>query len=296
MYFVHAMKGVIVIFKKLICLMLFLAIMLLAGCVDKEIPAPVPDASSPKSTINDKSVSTPTGLPTDGDTLENNLVGLLKHDDLKVSEELISQFYKYYCTNDCELSLLPAFNSPDEAAADWDQFSLYIWRNFVHPKIDGRYNNLENPLTKEKFAETVNRYFGQIDYIDRSSSYLIYENNVYTREPGDETGGVYYRLTDIHKDDGNVYTAVFDALHIEESDYMMPYEEATPNIKAIRDAAGTKEYLHFREEFEQALLDIFLKPNYNQVLEIAERVEIRFILSGDEDFPLIYKSCSKTEY
>lgn len=291
----HTMKGMIVIFKKTICLILFLAIMLLAGCADKGNPPPAPDTSSPESTTNSETVPTPTEPSNNGDTVEKNLVSLLKHNDLEVSEELISHFFKYYRINNCELSMMPTFNSPDEAVADWDQFSLYIWRNFIYPKNDAEYDNTHSLLTKEKFMETVKRYFGQINYIDRSSLYLTYENNIYTRNPGSEMGGEYYRLTNISKDDDDVYIAVFDALHIGETDYTFPYEEATPNIKAIRDAAGTKEYLQMKE-FNKTLLDIFLKPNYNQVLEMTEKAEIQFILSGDEDFPFIYKSYNKTEH
>lgn len=119
-----------------------MAMMLFPGCADKKNPAARPDASSPKSTIKSNLVPT----PIDGYTSENNLVSLLKHDNLKVSEELISQYFKYYRMNSCELYLLPTFNSPDQA--DWDQFSLYIYRNFIYPKNDAKYDNTHDILTK----------------------------------------------------------------------------------------------------------------------------------------------------
>jgi len=49
-------------------------------------------------------------------------------------------------------------------------------------------------------------------------------------------------------------------------------------------------------EEEKSVIGIFLKPNYNQILKMAEKVKIQFTLSGDDDFPFIYKSCNKTEY
>ena len=195
--------------------------------------------------------------------------------------------------NSCELYLLPTFNSPNQA--DWDQFSLYIYRNFIYPKNDAKYDNTHDVLTKEKFAKTVNRYFGQINYTDRGSLYLTYENGIYTRKPGDETGGAYYRLINISKDANGIYTAVFDALLLGEQDWASRYEESTLNIKAIRDAAGTKEPMQSTEEVK-SVLGIFLKPNYNQILKMNEKVKIQFTLSGDDDFPFIYKSCNKTEY
>lgn len=273
--------------------MLLLVMALFSGCADKKNSAAVPDASSPESTINSKSVPAPTEPSTDGDTSESNLVSLLKHDNLKISEDLISQFFKYYRMNSCELYLLPTFNSPDQA--DWNQFSLYIYRNFIYPKNDAKYDNTHDVLTKEKFAKTVNRYFGQINYTDQGSLYLTYENGIYTRKPGDETGGAYYRLTNISKDANGIYTAVFDALLLGEQDWASRYEESTLNIKAIRDAAGTKEPMQSIEE-EKSVLGIFLKPNYNQILKMNEKVKIQFTLSGDDNFPFIYKSCNKTEY
>lgn len=287
------MKGMIIIYKKSICIILLLAMMLLSGCSGKKNPAAVPDASSPESTINSKSAPASTEPSTNSDTSENNLVSLLKHDNLKVSADLISQFFKYYRMNSCELYLLPTFNSPDQA--DWDQFSLYIYRNFIYPKNDAKYDNTHDVLTKEKFAKTVNRYFGQINYTDRGSLYLTYENSIYTRRPGDETGGAYYRLTNISKDANGIYTVAFDALLLGETEFSDLYEESTPNIRAIRDAAGTKEAMQMAE-FEKAVLYIFLKPNYNRTLKMAEKVTIQFTLSGDDDFPFIYKSCNKTEY
>ena len=283
----------IIIYKKLICLILLLVMALFSGCADKKNSAAVPDASSPESTINSKSVPAPTEPSTDGDTSESNLVSLLKHDNLKVSEDLISQFFKYYRMNSCELYLLPTFNSPNQA--DWDQFSLYIYRNFIYPKNDAKYDNTHDVLTKEKFAKTVNRYFGKIIYTNRGSLYLNYDNGIYTRKPGDENGGAYYRLTNISKDANGIYTVIFDALVLGEQDWAFRYEECTPNIKAIRDAAGTKEPMQSIEE-NKTVLNIFLKPNYNQILKMTEKIKLQFALSSNADFPFIYKSCNRTKY
>ncbi len=207
--------------------------MLLSRCADNKNPIAIPDASLPESTINGNVAQAPTEPSTDANkTLNSDLVSLLKQDNLKVSEDLITQFYKYYRINNFELSLLPAFNTPEQM--DWDQFTHFIYRGFVH-------SNPEDVFTKENFAQTVNRYFGPIDYTDRDSLYLTYENGIYTRKPGDEPGGAYYRLTNISKDADGIYTAVFDGLFFGELEYSDLYEEASPNIRAIRDTAGTKE-------------------------------------------------------
>lgn len=246
--------------------------------------------TSPKATdsLNDETVQMPAVQHTDGNSADNNLVSLLKQDDLRITDDLISSYFRYYCLNNRELYLLPAFNSPEQA--DWDQFTLYIYTNFVYPKNDGKYNNLDDVLTKDKFAKTVYKYFGEINYTDRSSLYLTYDSGIYTRKPGDETGRAYYRLTDISKNADGIYTATFDALRFGELD-----DESTPNIKAIQDAAGAKERLQMKE-FDKTVLDIFLKPNYSQILKMAQKVTIKFLLSDDNEFPFIYKFCNITEY
>jgi hypothetical protein len=147
--------------------------------------------------------------------------------------------------------------------------------------------------TKEEFAKTVNKYLGRIHYTNRGSSYLTYDNGIYSIKPGDTMRHGYYRLTNISKDSNGIYTATFDALFFGESEFSELYKKATRNIKAIRDAAGTTEYMQ-KNEFEKTVLDIFLKPNYSEKLKMTERVTIQFTLSGDKDFPFIYKSCNKT--
>ncbi|WP_157609548.1 hypothetical protein [Syntrophomonas zehnderi] len=267
--------------------------MLFSGCADKKNPVTIPDASSPEGIINSKAAQAPTERSTDNNTPESYLVSLLKHDNLKVSEDLISQFFKYYRMNPYELAMLPAFASPEQA--DWDQFTLYIYMNFVSPRNEAKYENLDDVLTKEKFAKTVNKYFGRINYTDRGSSYLTYDNGVYCIKPGDTMRHGYYRLTNISKDTDGIYTAVFDGLFFGELESSDLYEDATPNIKAIRDAAGTTEAMQ-KAEFEKTVLDIFLKPNYNQILRMTEKVTIQFTLSGDDTFPFAYKSCKITKY
>jgi len=271
--------------KKAICLIFLLAMTLFSGCADRENLITTPNTQeSPKAPIEQ---------PTEGSTSNNDLVNLLIHDNLKVSEDLISQFFRYYRLNTYELSMLPTFVSPEQA--DWDQFTLYIYMNFVSPRNETKYENFDDVLTKEKFAKTVNKYFGRINYTDRGSSYLTYDNGIYCRKPGDTMRHGYYRLINISKDTNGIYTAIFDGLFFGELDYSLSYEESTPNIKAIRDAAGTTEAMQ-KTEFEKTVLDIFLKPNYNKTLRMTEKVTVQFTLSGDDTFPFVYKSCKITKY
>lgn len=40
--------------------------------------------------------------------------------------------------------LLPTFASPEQA--DWDQFTLYIYMNFVSPRNEAKYENFNDVL------------------------------------------------------------------------------------------------------------------------------------------------------
>ncbi len=224
---------------------------------------------------------------------KRNLGEMLKQNEIDLSDDLISAFYRYYLMNIFELSMLPDFGP--SKPADWDQLTMYIYINYAQPRYDPEHYNFNSMLTKEDFAKTIKKYFGTMDYYDHTSSRLTYTDGVYTVEPTDATGVGYYRLADISKEPDGIYTAVFDGLFIGESDYTDQYEEATPNMKAILDAAGTKDYSQIAD-FDKIVLDIFLKENYREVLNMTERVTVRFTLSADENFQFVYKSCKIEEY
>jgi hypothetical protein len=252
--------------------------------------------TSPSSTTdhsNNEAVQAGTSLPTDGNTSDSDLVSLLTSGNLEVSEDLISQLFQYYRLNTYELSMLPIFKSPEQA--DWDQFTLYIYANFVRPRNESNYENFDEELTKDKFAKTVRKYFGETDYTDQSSLYLTYANGIYAINNGNAMRHGYYRLLDISKDTNGIYTATFDGLFFSETEFSELYQDATPNIKAIRDAAGITENMQ-KNEFEKTVLNIFLKEDYNTVLSMTEKVTIQFALSGDDTFPFVYKSCERTSY
>ncbi len=250
--------------------------------------------TSPSTTDHSSSEAVQVGNepPTNGNTSDSDLVNLLISDNLNVSEDLISSFFQYYRLNTYELSMLPTFNPSKQA--DWDKFTLYIYANFARPRNEAKYEKY-GELTKEKFAETVSKYFGKVDYTDKGSSYLTYSDGIYSFKPGDTMRNGYYRLIDISKNTNDIYTAEFDGLFFEETEFSALYQDATPNMKAIRDAAGTTENMQ-KTEFEKTVLDIFLKADYNKILNMTEKVTIQFTLSVDDTFPFMYKSCKITNY
>jgi hypothetical protein len=247
-------------------------------------------SSSPANPLKGEIEQVNTDKPSKDSISKSDLVNLLITDDLTLSEDLILEFYKYYRLDLHlhELAMLPSFNSAEQL--DWDQFTIYIYLLFAQQ------NNFNPTLTKEDFKKVTKMYFGEIEYIDQESHYLTYTNGIYTVKAGDTMRNGYYRLIDISKDTSGIYTAVFDGLFFDELESSEPYEEATSNIKAIRDAAGTTEPIQLRDTFEKTIQDIFLKEDYAKVLNMTEKVVIQFTLSGDDDFPFIYLSCNITNY
>lgn len=230
---------------------------------------------------------------TDAQSSDGGLLKSLLAEPLEISEELITLFFQYYRLNTYELSMLPPFSASKQV--DWDLLTLYTYLSFVRPRNEAVYDNSSDVLTKEAFAETVRKYFGEVDYTDHSSAYLTYADGVYTMEPVDATRNGYYCLTDISKDAGGVYTASFDVLFFSETERSDSYEQASSNIKVIRDAAGTKEVMQ-KAAFEKAVLDIFCSVDARETLDMTEKITIQFTLSGDNTFLFVYKSCVITSY
>lgn len=223
----------------------------------------------------------------------NDLVKLLIVDKLELSDDLISHFFDYYNMNLFELSELPQFNSSNQP--DWDQLTLFTYLNFINPRNESKYYNYVAEFNKEDFKKTINKYWGEMEYTDKESSYLEYSNGTYTCKPGDTMRSGYYRLTNISKDETGLYTATFDGLFFGEVEMTDEYEMASSNIKAIRDAAVTKDYMQ-SNEFKETILSIFLEENYHEILDMTEKVTIQFILTDDNVFPFIYKSCEIINY
>ncbi|MCT4686385.1 hypothetical protein [Vallitalea sp.] len=246
-----------------------------------------PQESYPTDYQQSENISEKANIDTIPMTKNNDLVNLLTTDKLELSDNLIRYFFEYDTLHSFELTELPTFNSSNQP--DWDQLTFYIYHNFA------QYHNYVAELTKENFRNTVNQFYGELKYQDKESLYLEYSNGNYTYKPGDTIRTGYHRLTSISKDKNGLYTATFDRLILGEVEAADPYEIASANIKAIRDAAGTKDCLQTKE-FNQTLLNIFLNKNYHETLDMTEIITIQFILTDNTDFPFQYKSCDIIRY
>jgi hypothetical protein len=219
------------------------------------------------------------GAGTDSDKTADSLRAALDAPELETTD-LIAPFFRYYRWSPYELSMLPEFD--EQTAPDWDELTIFVWLNHIAPK-QGE-NLLNEPLTQESFSQIVHRFMPRLSFIDRSSSYLQFQNGVYTSLPGDTMRSGYFRLLDIQRQGTSAFAAVFDVLYLGESG-----NETI--VQSVQDSAG-KEDIADHPSFEEALLTVLQKEDYAAILPMSERVRIEFSLSGDKRFPFYYQACS----
>ncbi len=246
--------------RKIGLLCLLLMAMLFTGCTEK---------------TNDSEKSDP----------NERLLLALKEATEMDSERLETQFFRYYQAHNHELSMLPAFEKGQ--LPNWDDLTLFVLLNNVDRS--GAAGAQVQKIPTEAFSQTVTRFFGAVEYQDKSSKYLTLGDAVYTAVPGDTMRAGFFRLKELSEADGE-YTASFDAFYFADVDYTAEYEKATPNQKAVRDQAGSKDPLQ-PPQFADAMLEILSKDDYAAVLAVSETATITFCLSGDAKYPLTYTSC-----
>lgn len=220
---------------------------------------------------------------TDGQAAER-LLNALKETTGAEADSLKMQFFRYYQAHNYELAMMPVFEKG--SLPNWGDLTLFaLLNNDNRMSVDGI-----QVLTTESFAQTVTRFFGAVEYRDKSSKYLTFEDGIYTAVPGGTMRNGYFWLKELNVVDGD-YTATFDAFYFTDSDYTADYEQATPNQRAVRDYAGTKDSLQ-PSTFASTMLEILSNEDYASMLNVSKTVTITFSLSHDSKYPLTYTSCS----
>jgi hypothetical protein len=214
-----------------------------------------------------------------GQDLAAELLGALSASELK-TKDLITPFFVYYNWSPYELAMLPEFD--EQIVPEWDALTIYVWMNYIVPKRGE--NHYGEPLTQEDFDRVVQRFLPDVLYEDRGSSYLQFQNGVYTSLPGDTMRSGYYRLVEITRRSSDSFSAVLDVIYPSESDN-------SALIEAVKKASGTENFAN-NYDFEKALLTVLQKEEYRRIITVSERVNVEFSLSGDDRFPLCYQSCA----
>jgi hypothetical protein len=287
--------------KRFISTILFLSLLLLSGC-GRERPPESTQTPYPSNTESPTSAAAGTPSPTQATSpAEENSNALniealrdtLQNAELTVSDDLISLFYNYYnmtydeITHSLELRLLPSFDRGE--TPQWDALTHFIF----YPADKEKTENGGYFIPRENLKAAVNRFFPSFEYTDRDSDFLQYTNGGYVPVGWDDNGSVFYRLTRISKDADGVYKAMFDGFWTNETDFWPEEESVSHNAKAIFEAAGVKEFSSSRD-VSKVMLQILLRDDYAEILELGEQVSIAFKLSDDPDYAFQYLSCERT--
>lgn len=214
--------------------------------------------------------------------------------DPRVTGELIRLFLDYQGESHgykgphhrYELRLLPEFG-PGKAL-DWDGLTVFIYHmaNYFEHDEEGYYF-----FDRELFDKTAGRLLPGLEYRHRRSMYFDYDNGIYKSTGWDMHGGVYYRLKSISVDDRETFTASFDGFHFYELDgFGEPYDSVGENMKAMYDFVGDR---NAGADFDEVLLEIFLRDDYDEILSVNEHLEITFRISSDPVFAFEYLSCAR---
>ncbi|HHT01483.1 MAG TPA: hypothetical protein GXZ96_02150 [Firmicutes bacterium] len=206
-----------------------------------------------------------------------------------VSEELVELFLKYQFENWhqlCEWRLLPAFNS--EQAPDWDQLTQFV---FVMSDQVQRDDNGIYTLTAQAFEKEVDRFFWELEYAHRSSTFLWYSLGIYTPTGWDITGATYYRLKALAKTGEDSYTATLDGFPFWEGDDFRYPDSVSKNMRAVINYLGAEIA---GAKFEDNLIEILRRPDYSEILQRAEQLEITFKLSPHPGHVFVYLSCQRS--
>ena len=185
-----------------------------------------------------------------------------------------------------ELRLLPEFG-PGKTL-DWDGLTAFIYymANYFEHDEEGYYF-----FDAELFDETAGRLLPGLEYKHRRSMYFDYKNGIYKATGWDMHGGTYYRLKSISGDDRGTFTASFDGFHFYEfDDFGEPYGSVGENMKAMYDFVGDR---NADADFHEVLLEILLREDYDEILNVNEHLEITFRISSDPEFAFEYLSCTR---
>jgi hypothetical protein len=214
---------------------------------------------------------------------------LRSEEDIKVSNELITCFFNYYFNNEFEIRYLPGFGEGE--SPNWDDLTYYICM-----MSDMNDNGL---VTAESFDNTIKRYFANdLCYMPKSTVMVNYNEDGYTLLYFESLHKVFYRLTDISRDQNDVYTAGFDTFLFYDDEMGEPSDSEdimSKNMKSIyKESNGVK--LLSEKEVYGLILKIFLEKDYLEKFNLSGHLEIKFIISDNDTNAFKYLACSEESY
>jgi len=208
-----------------------------------------------------------------------------------ISATTIIFFNDYFRRNSSKIRSLPEFSFGH--SPNWDELTKFIYENTAH-------NPSDLSITKENFAETVKKYFGNITYTHQSSTYLEYKDEKYTPKGWNDHGFFIYELTELEKvrtEDGkDSWKARITGYYFYELDGD-PNESPSiqsKNAQAVWEEMKKEEYKGLN--FWQAC-DRLVWNNPGAVLAPACEWVIQFAVNDPlGDMYFTYLACEKKDY
>lgn len=197
-------------------------------------------------------------------------------------------FNDYFSKNSRRIRSLPEFSQ--EKNPDLGELAKFVYENTE--------NNPEDySITLEAFAETVKKYFGDLTYIDKSTSYLEYMDGKYLPKGWSDHGFFIYELTKLTRsktDDGK------DSWKTQITGYYFHELDGDPDENFARSKNAQAVWSKMKEEVEYKGLsfwqacDRLVWNNPGDVLESTSKWVIEFIVNDPMgDIYFTYLSCEK---
>ncbi|ATW25094.1 WG repeat-containing protein [Candidatus Formimonas warabiya] len=206
-----------------------------------------------------------------------------------ITERTKRFFNDYFRTNTMELRCLPVFALGKNPI--WDDLTLFIVLNTPHQWSNGS-------MSKEQFAETVTRYFGDISYTHKSSGYLEYQDGKYTAVGLSFHGFYIYELKNLEKgqtaDGKDSWKAQITGYYFYEMDGDPNDSFSSKNAQAVYQEMEKEEY--YGLSFWQAC-DRLVWNNPGSILDPAVEWQIEFTVNDPlGDIWFTYLSCAKKDF
>ena len=196
-------------------------------------------------------------------------------------------FNDYFRNNSRRIRSLPEFSQKKNP--DLDELAKFVYENT-------EYNQKDRSISKEAFAETVKKYFGDLIYPDQDSTYLEYLDGKYIPKGWSDHGFYIYELTELTKskakDGKDTWKAQITGYYFYELDGD-PEEvySSSKNAQVVWSKMKEEEYKGLN--FWQAC-DRFAWNNPGDSLEPAGEWLIEFTVNDPlGDIYFTYLSCEK---
>lgn len=212
----------------------------------------------------------------------------IKEGKTDISTNTIIFFNDYYEKNPIEIRSLPVFSY--EKSPDWNDLTKFIYERALYREGD-------TSITKEHFDETVKKYFENIQYTHKSSSFLTYKDGKYMPTGWDEDGSFIYELTKLEKENTtegqDKWKAHITGYYFSELDGDPNESMQSQNAQAVWKEMQKEEYIGLN--YWQARKRLMLN-NPRSVLDPACEWIVEFLVNdpmGDVYFT--YLSCERKE-